>query len=81
VHTFRAGTELRIVISAPGGDRPSWTFATVDDGQTTTIGLGGALAASYIVVNKSHAKNTMTLPTCGVLRGEPCRTFQPEGNG
>ena len=29
VHTFRAGTELRVVLSAPGGDRPSWEFATV----------------------------------------------------
>ena len=27
-HTFRAGTRLRIVISAPGGDRPSWSFQT-----------------------------------------------------
>ena len=27
VHTFRPGTELRVVISAPGGDRPVWTFA------------------------------------------------------
>ena len=33
VHTFRPGTELRVVISAPGGDRPTWEFATVDDGR------------------------------------------------
>jgi len=26
VHTFRPGTELRVVISAPGGDRPAWEF-------------------------------------------------------
>ena len=32
-HTFRPGTELRVVISAPGGDRPQWTFDTLDDGQ------------------------------------------------
>ena len=28
-HTFRAGTRLRIVVSAPGGDRPSWAFQTL----------------------------------------------------
>jgi predicted acyl esterase len=82
-HTFRAGTELRIVISAPGGDRPSWTFDTVDNGQTTTIGLGGLVAAqsSALIVDRSHAADTPTLPACGVLRGEPCRAFQAEGNG
>ncbi len=41
VHTFRPGTELRVVISAPGGDRPSWQFDTVDDGtQSVSIGSG-----------------------------------------
>jgi len=23
---------------------------------------------------------TTTLPTCGTLRGEPCRSYVPEGN-
>jgi uncharacterized protein len=79
-HTFRAGTELRIVISAPGGDRPSWEFATLDNGQTATIGIGG-IAASSLVVNRVKAvASTPTLPTCGSLRGEPCRTLQAEGN-
>ena len=79
-HTFRAGTELRIVISAPGGDRPSWEFDTLDSGQSATVGIGG-IAASTLVVNKVHgAPNTATLPTCGSLRGEPCRAFQAEGN-
>ena len=50
-HTFRPGTELRIVISAPGGDRPSWEFDTLDHGQTATVGLGG-IAASALVVNE-----------------------------
>ena len=40
VHTFRPGTELRVVISAPGGDRPIWEFDTLDDGQSATVGLG-----------------------------------------
>ncbi len=79
-HTFRAGTELRIVISAPGGDRPSWQFDTVDSGQTATIGLGG-IAASTLVVDKAGGVHpTAALPACGSLRGEPCRAYQAEGN-
>jgi predicted acyl esterase len=80
-HTFRAGTELRVVVSAPGGDRPSWQFATVDNGsQTASVGLGG-LAASSLVVNVVNGVTaTPTLPTCGSLRGEPCRAYQALNN-
>jgi hypothetical protein len=80
VHTFRAGTELRVVLSAPGGDRPTWAFATIDDGQMATVGLGG-IAASALVFNVVPGVTaTPTLPTCGALRGEPCRAYQAEGN-
>jgi hypothetical protein len=79
-HTFRTGTELRIVISAPGGDRPSWEFDTVDNGQSATIGIGG-IAGSTLVINQVHGvQATKKLPTCGSLRGEPCRAYQAEGN-
>lgn len=80
-HTFRAGTELRIVISAPGGDRPVWEFATLDNGtQSATIGVGGAVASALVVNEVRGVDDTPTLPACGSLRGEPCRAYQPEGN-
>jgi len=93
-HIFEPGTELRIVISAPGGDRPLWEFDTVDSGQSATVGFGGAVA-STLVVNKAGGVKptpTATLPSCGSvqnedgslqggsLRGEPCRIYQLEGN-
>ena len=78
-HTFRPGTELRIVISAPGGDRPVWEFDTLDSGQTATVGMGG-VAASALVVNKVGGVRTPTVPACGSLRGEPCRALVAEGN-
>ncbi len=81
-HTFRAGTRLRIVISAPGGDRPSWTFDTpaTNNSVIDTVGLGG-VDGSSLVVNEVHGvvPNT-TLPTCGALRGEPCRAYSRLGN-
>jgi len=79
-HTFRPGTELRVVISAPGGDRPIWEFETLDNGQRATVGLGG-MAASALVVNLVSGVNaTPTLPACNSLRGEPCRAYLAEGN-
>ena len=79
-HTFRPGTELRIVISAPGGDRPSWEFDTLDHGQSATVGIGGIAASALIVDQVAGVHSTTTLPTCGSLRGEPCRALQAEGN-
>ncbi len=80
VHTFRPGTELRVVLSAPGGDRPIWEFDTVDNGQAATVGLGG-VAASALTVNMARGVTaTSDLPACNSLRGEPCRAYQAEGN-
>ncbi len=79
-HTFRPGTELRVVISAPGGDRPVWEFDTLDAGQTATVGLGGVAASSLTVDVVGGVTAPAALPACGSLRGEPCRAYQPEGN-
>jgi hypothetical protein len=80
VHTFRAGTELRLVLSAPGGDRPSWAFATLDHGQRATVAFGGKVASALVVDIVQGVSATAILPTCGTLRGEPCRVYQAEGN-
>jgi predicted acyl esterase len=81
-HTFRAGTALRIVISAPGGDRPSWTFQTpaTHNQVLDTVSLGGASGSTLVVNQVAGVVPTPTLPACGALRGEPCRAYQPLGN-
>ncbi|MGO8871127.1 MAG: CocE/NonD family hydrolase C-terminal non-catalytic domain-containing protein [Acidimicrobiales bacterium] len=79
-HTFRPGTELRVVISAPGGDRPVWEFDTIDTDQSATVGLGGPAASALVVDVVRGARATTELPACNSLRGEPCRADQPEGN-
>ena len=81
-HTFRAGTRLRIVISAPGGDRPSWTFDTPATRAAVldTVALGGATGSTLVVNEVRGVAPTATLPVCGALRGEPCRAYAPLGN-
>jgi predicted acyl esterase len=80
VHTFRPGTELRVVISAPGGDRPIWEFATLDHGQSAKVGVGGVTASALVVNVVPGVAATPILPACGSLRGEPCRAYQAESN-
>ena len=80
-HIFRAGSALRIVVSAPGGDRPSWAFATPQTHGTVldTLSLGGAQASS-LVLNTVAGVRPGPVPACGALRGEPCRAYVPLGN-
>jgi predicted acyl esterase len=81
-HTFRAGTSLRIVISAPGGDRPSWTFETpaTHNDVVDTVALGGAVRSTLVVNQVSGVVPSSPIPACGALRGEPCRAYAPLGN-
>jgi uncharacterized protein len=82
-HAFRAGSRIRLTITAPGGDRPRWDFATVDKGHTrNTIALGGAHPSTLVlpVIPGATAKGT-PLPGATALRGEPNRVYAPASNG
>jgi hypothetical protein len=81
-HTFRPGTRLRIVISAPGGDRPSWTFDTpaTHNSVVDTVAFGGVGGSSLVVNEVQGVVPTSTLPACGALRGEPCRAYSRLNN-
>jgi predicted acyl esterase len=82
-HAFRAGSRIRVTVQAPGGDRPRWAFATVDNGSAhNTVSLGGARASSLVlpVVAGATAKGT-ALPGATALRGEPNRSYVPAANG
>ncbi len=76
-HEFAAGSQVRIVVQPPGGNRPSWAFATVSYKSPPTV---------EIVRTKSDASNVV-LPVipgaahpepafaCDSLRGQPCRPY------
>lgn len=82
-HAFRKGSRLRVSISAAGGDRARWRFATVDHGRTrNTIELGGAGPSKLVlpVLRGATAKGT-PLPPPTALRGEPNRVYRRASNG
>jgi uncharacterized protein len=82
-HAFRAGSRIRVTLTAPGGDRPRWAFDTLENGSiTNTIQLGGATPSKLVlpVIPGADAKGT-PLPAPTALRGEPSRTFAPASNG
>jgi uncharacterized protein len=81
-HIFGPGTSLRIVISAPGGDRPSWAFDTLDTGthMRDTLSLGTSTGSMLVVDRVAPVQDSAPLPACGALRGEPCRPYAALGN-
>ena len=82
-HAYRAGSRIRVTVSAPGGEQPIWSFAQARPrGHTATVH----------VVSSRHRPSRLVLPVvpglsidsgappCPSLRNEPCRTFKPFRN-
>jgi predicted acyl esterase len=81
-HAYRAGSRIRLVIAAPNGDQPVWSF-----GRTQPKGK-----ATVAIAHSNGMRSTLTLPVipgvdvpaglppCPGLRAEPCRGYQPLAN-
>ncbi|MEU0543672.1 CocE/NonD family hydrolase [Nocardia sp. NPDC005978] len=81
-HAFRAGSRIRVTLTAPGGDRTSWRFDTpATNGlvvDTIQLGAGGSALVLPVI---SGAVAGAPLPACDGLRGQPCRAYAPAFNG
>ncbi|HEV2361089.1 MAG TPA: CocE/NonD family hydrolase C-terminal non-catalytic domain-containing protein, partial [Acidimicrobiales bacterium] len=82
-YAFRAGSRIRITITAPGGDRPVWAFATPATGGKVkdTIEIGGPSGSALVLDVLPGVTPPDPQPACPSLRGEPCRKYVPAGNG
>jgi len=82
-HVYRAHSRIRVVISAPNGDQPIWSFSKTHPKKKGRV----AIAIS------KHRPSNLTLPVipgmnvpakkrppCPGLRGEPCRDYKPMKN-
>ena len=74
-HAFRAGSRIRIVVQAPGGNRPEWAFdaLTYHDPVTNSVGRTRAHPSKVVLPVVSGVSVPTPLPACGSLRGQPCR--------
>jgi hypothetical protein len=78
-HAYRAGSRIRLTISAPNGDQPIWAFAEAQPAGTANVAIGrSATMPSRLVLPVVPGLAVPTsLPPCGVLRNEPCRAYAP----
>jgi predicted acyl esterase len=74
-HVYRAGSRIRVTISAPGGDQPTWGFTDlVPAGRAKVVVAHSEARPSRLVLPVVPNVSVPTgLPPCPGLRGEPCR--------
>src|SRR5947207_12888329 len=74
-HMYRAGSRIRVRISAPNGDQPIWSFGETEPAGPAEVAISyGPKRASRLVLPVVPGVSAPTgLPPCPGLRGEPCR--------
>jgi predicted acyl esterase len=81
-HLYRAGSRIRVRITAPNGDQPIWSFSETEPaGQAEVqIGYGREMPSRLVLPVIPGGSAPTGLPPCPGLRGEPCRDYQPFTN-
>ena len=75
-HAFRTGSKIRLIVSAPGGDRIAWAFDSQLSGTPTNEIARTASHPSSVVFPVVPGLSVPTgLPACPGLRGQPCRDY------
>jgi hypothetical protein len=76
-HAFRAGSQIRIVVQPPGGNRPAWAFDALQYDSTVTnrVSRDRVQPSKVVLPVVSGVPVTTPLPECGTLRGQPCRAY------
>jgi predicted acyl esterase len=78
-HVYRAGSRIRVTISAPNGTQPVWSFGQTQPEGTTanvSIGFGPGMPANLTLPIVPGVSVPTGLPPCPSLRNEPCRSYQ-----
>ena len=81
-HAYRAGSRIRVRISAPNGDQPIWSFSETEPAGTAEveIGYGDGMPSRLVLPMVPAGDVPDQLPPCPGLRGEPCRDYVPFAN-
>ncbi|MCB0972529.1 MAG: CocE/NonD family hydrolase [Acidimicrobiales bacterium] len=79
-HAFREGSRVRIVISAPGGDRARWFFDTPTEPTDITVARSAAHPSAIVLPVVPGVEVPTDLPPCPSLRGQPCRPYVAPGS-
>jgi hypothetical protein len=81
-HAYRAGSRIRVTITAPNGDQPVWSFGeTRPKGKATVaIAYSRRMPSSLMLPVVPNVAVPTGLPPCPSLRAQPCRDYRPAAN-
>jgi predicted acyl esterase len=78
-HVYRAGSRIRVAVSAPGGDQPVWAFGSTVPRRPVRVTLARSpkMPSRLVLPVVPGIRVPTGLPPCPGLRGEPCRPYKP----
>jgi predicted acyl esterase len=81
-HAYRAGSRIRIVIAAPNGTQPIWSFSQPKPAGKAKVWIAFSkkMPSALILPVVGGVSVPTGLPSCPGLRNEPCRTYVPFTN-
>ena len=80
-HIVREGSRLRVLVGTPGTGQVQWSFYPPDTGAAqVSVGQGGDYASVLQLPSLGAVEVASEPPACGVLRGQPCRPYEPLEN-
>lgn len=76
-HAFHPGSQLRITVDSPGGDRPEWEFDSLSGQDITNTVAQSADFPSSVVLPILGGDHDVPdeVPDCESYRGQPCREY------
>jgi predicted acyl esterase len=83
-HVYRAGSRIRLTISAPNGTQPVWSFSDTEPPIGTSarveIAMSPTMPSMVVLPVVSGVSVPTGFPPCPSLRNEPCRRYVPLAN-
>ncbi|HEX6310498.1 MAG TPA: CocE/NonD family hydrolase [Acidimicrobiia bacterium] len=81
-HVFQGGSQIRVSVQAPGGDRQRWRFDTFahDDEVLIEVGRSADHPSKVVLPVVPGVAVAGGVPPCPSLRGQPCRAYEPWKN-
>jgi predicted acyl esterase len=77
-HVYRAGSRIRVMITAPNGDQPVWSFGEAQPKGRATVAVAYSkkMPSSLMLPVVPGVDVPTGLPPCPGLRAEPCRDYK-----
>ena len=81
-HAYRAGSRIRVTISAPNGTQPIWDFEEAEPSGKAQVAIAYSKRdpSNLLLPVVPGISVPSALPPCPGLRGEPCRDYVPLAN-